>query len=61
MPTPSGLPDQELGPEEGRRPAWWRRLIAWGLRGGATIGRSRGGQAVGRGLRRITGRGDRNQ
>jgi hypothetical protein len=44
MPTPSGLPDQELGPEEGRRPAWWRRLIAWGLRQGANAGR---------GLRRV--------
>lgn len=40
MPTPSALPDEELGPEEeGRRPAWWRRLIAWGLRQGARAGR----------------------
>jgi hypothetical protein len=52
MPTPSGLPDQELGPEEGRRPPWWRRLIAWGLRQGASVGR---------GLRRVTGREDRNR
>lgn len=44
MPTPSGLRDRELGPEEERRPAWWRRLIAWGLRQGARAGR---------GLRRI--------
>lgn len=45
--VPSGLPDQELAPEEGRRPARWRRLIAWGLRQGARVGRS---------LRRKTGR-----
>lgn len=46
MPTPSALPDTELPGEgeEGRRPAWWRRLIAWGLRQGARAGR---------GLRRV--------
>jgi hypothetical protein len=44
MPTPSTTPDAEPGGEEGRRPSWWRRLIAWGLRQGARAGR---------GLRRI--------
>jgi hypothetical protein len=39
MPTPSSVPDVEPGGEEGRRPSWWRRLIAWGLRQGANVGR----------------------
>ena len=42
MPTPSALPDVEPQPvDRGRRPSWWRRLIA---------GAGRVGQ---RGLRRI--------
>lgn len=48
MPTPSNLRDREPGgprpprplpTEEGRRPAWWRRLV------------NAGAQAIGRGIR----------
>lgn len=34
MPPPRIFPDVEPGPErEGRRPAWWRRALAFVLRG----------------------------
>ena len=35
MPTPSVVPDVEPEPDEreGRRPAWWRRALAFLLRG----------------------------
>lgn len=33
MPIPGGTPDIEPDVREGRRPAWWRRALAFLLRG----------------------------
>lgn len=43
MPQPRSEPDLELEPDEreGRRPAWWRRAAAFGLRAAQPIGRNR--------------------
>lgn len=43
MPQPRDTPDEEMEPDEreGRRPAWWRRAAAFGLRAMQPLSRRR--------------------